>query len=374
MMKVGFITTIDTNIGDDFIRQGIVNILKAAYPSVKFEFICVNKHFPYTAYPAWHPLHHFPSMKRIRGVNRIQRILKKPLARLGGSKFDRCDLIIQSGAPVLWPDCERCEWNIPIWQEIVGRLHNKIPVFNLAAGSCYPWEKQSAKFSSEEEKQYARTIGSYCQLTTTRDSLAFKLFDEAGVQNSLFPCTAFFVDSNFSNEHKKEYILINYMSGGGHFDWGQQIDRMEWEKTLKHVIRNLKKNNDVRFICHDEKEVQLAKELDPSLKIHFPKTISEYLDCIRVAKLGINNRMHASVAMGSVGVPSVSVCTDTRLLMLHNIGLPISYVKDIDAGELMAISDKLLSDVEYEKERLLNLKKKKFEQYLQLFQKHLPDN
>lgn len=368
-MKIGFITTIDTNIGDDFIRQGIVNILESAYPDKNLKFVSVNKHLPDTAYPSWHILHYATKPTGIRGGNRFLALFKKHLVKLGGSKFDGCDLIIQSGAPVLWPNCQECEWNIPIWQEIIGRLYTKIPVFNIAAGSCYPWENQPETFPSRGEEEYAKMIGNLCHLTTTRDRLSHALFKKVGIQNTILPCTAFFVDKHFTNDNSKDYILINYMAGGGHFNWGQNINKQSWEETMKKVIDDLKTKSEVRFICHDEKEVQLASQLDPRLKIHYPKSVSEYLECIRHAKLGINNRMHASVAMASVGVPSISICTDTRLLMLDNLQLPIFYVKDISASQLISESDKLLSKAKNEKERLFNLKKRSFVTYQELFKK-----
>ena len=43
-MKIGFITTIDTNIGDAFIRTGIENILDSITGSKKIEHTYVNKH------------------------------------------------------------------------------------------------------------------------------------------------------------------------------------------------------------------------------------------------------------------------------------------------------------------------------------------
>lgn len=367
-MKVGFITTIDTNIGDDFIRTGIQHIVEEAFKGQKIEYVLVNKHKPYTAYPSWHPLRYVPDLARVKGGGRAGRLMARILSKLGGSKYDSCDLIIQSGAPVLWPNCEQCEWNVPIWQQIVGRLHKRIPVFNIAAGSCYPWTQQPpGSFINPREKEYAETIGSYCQLTTTRDELANALFNSVGRSNILKPCTAFFVDPRLDNSNKGEYILINYMKGGGHFSWDQEINNQAWEATMKEVISELKKDHEVRFICHDEKEAQLAKELDPSLKIHLPKTVGEYVACVRNAIVGINNRMHASVAMGSSGVPAISICTDTRLLMLKNIGLPNFYVKDVTSASLLSTVRQLIGNVDAERKRLSDLKKKSFSEYKQLF-------
>jgi hypothetical protein len=59
---------------------------------------------------------------------------------------------VQCGAPVLWPNCNKCEWAEPLWYSVIGRLHKKTPVLNLAAGSCYPWEKQPEKIAIQRTR------------------------------------------------------------------------------------------------------------------------------------------------------------------------------------------------------------------------------
>lgn len=370
--KVGFITTIDTNIGDDFIRQGIINALRYSFPHTEFEFLLVNKHHPYTSYSSWHPMYHLPRLAQLKGGRHVQRIIKK-VAGGWGSKFDDCDVIIQSGAPVLWPNCHRNEWNIPIWQDIVGRLHKQIPVLNLAAGSCYPMEAIPEKVTNEKDAAYLQSIFNYCKLTTVRDPLAERLFASLGCSPSpLLPCSAFLVSPHYpqSNENDK-YILINYMEGGGHFDWSQEIDKKEWEHTVLEVIKALKKDHKIAFLCHNEKEQLLAKQLAPELESFFPKTVAEYLDVIGNAKAALNNRMHASVAMGSIGVPSIAVCTDTRLLMVKNVGLSIFYVKEATSDAILHQINKYLQDGEEERNRLFELKRKTFSDYAALLKQHL---
>jgi hypothetical protein len=363
-MKIGFITTINTNIGDDFIRTGIENILESVKGKKTIDYTYVNKHLPDTAITPNSPWHWLNKLPNFKGKGRLYNFYYKYL-HAHFNVYKNQDLIIQSGAPVLWPDCQNNEWAQPIWYNIIGKLKDKIPVVNLAAGSCYPWENKET-FSSKEEAVYAKDIGGFCKLTTTRDTLANKLFSSVGVDNILMPCTAFFVSNKFENENAGKYILINYMKGGGHFDWDQKVDAQLWETTMKNVVTQLSLKHEVHFICHNEEEIKLAAEIFPGMPVHYPKTVAEYLACIEHAKLGINNRMHASVAMASVGVPAISVCTDTRLLMLENIGLPIFYVKDAFEDRLMQTAVNLLEKGEEERARLFKLKKEKFSGYQEL--------
>lgn len=356
-MRIGLITTLDTNIGDDFIREGICYLLKEVFKEEQLEFVSINKHRPFTVYPSGHPIHlrdladHLPVFN-----NHAKNAIETLFSKIGYSNFDNCDLIVQCGAPVFWPNCSENEWAKPLWHDIIGRLFEKIPMLNLAAGSCYPWEKQPEALEPSDDVKYIKSILGYCRLTTVRDRLARSICKSVGSEVPLVPCSAFLAARGRKAELKESgYILINYMAGGGHFEWEQGIDAGQWENTVKQLISNLGKRHKVAFLCHDEKEIMLAKKIAPGLPVFFPKTLMEYFDCVSNAKFGICNRMHASVGMAGMSIPSVAVCTDTRLLMVAELGLPVHYVKDVDAAILEEEVERVLKSLEAEKERLLVL-------------------
>ena len=74
-MKIGFITTINTNIGDDFIRTGIENILASIKDANELQYTYVNKHNPDTSNVGYSPLHlikrlpTFPYSKKRTSIN-----------------------------------------------------------------------------------------------------------------------------------------------------------------------------------------------------------------------------------------------------------------------------------------------------------------
>lgn len=364
-MRIGLITTLNTNIGDDLIREGIRLILDSIFTSCEINYIPINKHRPYTVYPQWHPLNILPHGKR-----KIGRYLHV----LGLTKFDNCDLIVQCGAPVLWPNCHRNEWAEPIWNQVIGRLYEKIPVFNIAAGSCYPWENQPEKISDPEDEKYLRNILRYCRVTTVRDKLAHRLVSSLGSEARFLPCSAFVsaINSVESKDDEKSLVLINYMKGGGHYDWRQNIEPATWEIAVKTLIDRLKSRHELAFLCHNEEEYNLASCLAPELRRFWPKSISEYYGMIKNTKAAICNRMHASVALAGLGIPSVSVCTDTRLLMVEALGLPCFYVKEADAGILEYELEMLIKNSEKEKERLLELRAGTWDQYVKIIQQNIP--
>src|SRR6266498_1438785 len=162
-MKIGLVTTLNTNIGDDFIREGVCHVLKQVLGSVELEFISVNKHRPYSVYPKWHPTHWVAATRHLpRGRYFLRRVLSRYGARVGLSRFDNCNLIVQCGTPVAWPGCSKSEWAEPLWTHVVGRHSRKgTPVLNLGAGACYPWEKQPETIEDENDACYLRRIVSY---------------------------------------------------------------------------------------------------------------------------------------------------------------------------------------------------------------------
>lgn len=372
-MRIGLITTLETNIGDDFIREGICLLLREIFKGQDIEFISVNKHEPLTAYPNWHPIQLSKTKYLMpRGKYLLERYIENSASKLKCSYFDRCDLIVQCGAPVFWPNCYQNEWAKPIWNDIIGRLYNKVPVLNIAAGSCYPWEKQPSKIESAEDQKYIRNILGYCRITTVRDCLSQKLCKTLGYELPLIPCSALLAAKGRKVAAKKSgYVLINYMEGGGHYDWEQNIDALQWENAIKMLIARLSKKHKIAFLCHDKKETLWAKKLDSTLPIFFPNSPKEYLDCVSESIFAICNRMHASVAMAGLGIPSVAVGTDTRLLMVSQIGLPAYYVKNVDVEMLEEETEKGISSINYEHERLLSLQNQSWKNYLSVMNEYL---
>lgn len=367
-MKIGLITTIDTNIGDDFIREGICRVLADVFKCQQIEFVSVNKHKPYTVYPLWHPARLGNIAGRLPiGKSLLKNATDSFFSKMGFSQFDDCDLIVQCGAPVFWPNCHQNEWAEPLWHDIVGRLHEKIPILNLAAGSCYPWERQPSEITDPDDASYLKAILGYCRLTTVRDTLSQTICELLGTEVPLIPCSASLAAGTLVGSLKNDgLVLINYMSGGGHYDWEQGIDPHTWQETMKALIARLQKRHKVAFLCHNETEYNLAHELEPVITRLFPKTPGEYFTVVSEAKAAVCNRMHASVGIAGMGIPSVAVGTDTRLLMVKALELPSFYVKDANLEQLEANVENLIVNGRREQERLLSLREDTWNRYLKV--------
>ena len=368
-MRVGLITTLQTNIGDDMIREGICSVIREAVGSESVTLKPVNKHQPWNVYPAWHPGQMAKLCEFVPKIGRrLSRFVDRGTSLLKHSKFDDCGLIVQCGAPVLWPNCHKCEWRFALWDHVIGRLHERIPIINLAAGSCYPWESQPALIEDEHDAFFLRSILGYCSVTTVRDRLAQDLVRSLGWTAELIPCSALVASADLNPAPMPENapILINYMVGGGHYGWNQGIEAEAWLNVVRDLILRLRRRHRVAMLCHDQGEALLAAACAPDCEIIWPKTIGDYFQAVSTAKGGVCNRMHASVALAGLGIPSVAVCTDTRLLMVEAIGLPCFYVKEVSAEMLEHAVEDLVSKRAKEKERLRELQRHTRNRYLDI--------
>jgi len=360
-MKIGIISTINTNIGDDFIRDGLLYVLSRLDPNLSV--LLVNKHEPNRIYPGNHPVN-WPNPFRGRLRRYYTRSVDALTYRLGGSAFDSCDAIIQSGAPVYFHDCARMEWSKMIWEHVVCRLAPNIPVLNLAAGSCYPWERIPDEIIEARDKCFVERISAACRLTTVRDSLAQSLLRKLGFEVSLIPCSAILAAKKYLiPRNSQKYIFVNYMQRGTHFDFDQRIDSHAWADTMRKFVNSVKARHPVAFICHSQEEYHQAVELDATVPRFWPQTVAEYLEVAAMGMAGVFNRMHAAVGFAGLGIPSIGIGGDTRMLMVEALGLKTLFVKDVTVEMLEESLESLLHMRTSEQERLLSLQASALSRY-----------
>jgi hypothetical protein len=366
-MRLGLLTTLGTNIGDDFIREGLLGVIRDIRPQAPLLLEPVNKHVPHTVYPRTHLLRWIePAIPRLPRGRITARRFADRLAAHGGSRFDRCDLVLQCGTPILWPRCSLNEWAKPIWHHVLARLAAEgRTILNLGGGSCYPWESPPASLEETIDADYGRLMLRTARLTTVRDTLARQLLGSVGNAPEFIPCPAFLAAQTVATPHPRptRRVLVNYMATGAHFTWGQDVDADAWQRTMQTVIAALERDWEIVFVCHDHKEFALAARLWPTHPRVQPRTVAEYFALARDASLGIFNRLHAGVGVAGLGIPSVCIGTDTRLLMVKALDLPIFYVRDAGADALLAAFAHLAAHRDAESQRLLDLRREVFARY-----------
>lgn len=360
-MRIGFVTTLGANIGDDFIREGLMHVFAEVSP--RFEAVLLNKHAPCSLYHRTHPVHWpAPLPRRIRW--RCERFVDALTYRLGHSVFDECDAIVQSGAPVYFRGCATTEWSKMVWEHVVCRLAPEMPAMNLAAGACYPWEQIPDEIPGVKDQAFVAKISKACRLTTVRDVLAQRLLSRLGYRFDHIPCSAFLAALRYPVDVRDpKYIFVNYMHKGTHFDFGQGINPETWEQEMRRLIQLIRKFYPVAFICHNEDEFREAGRLEASVPRYFPKTVPDYLRVASMGIAGIFNRMHAAVAFAGLGIPSIGVGGDTRMLMVEGLGLETVFVKEARADVLIESLETLLHDRVSAHDRLLELQRQTLHSY-----------
>ena len=121
-LRVSIITTIRHNVGDDFVREGIIHLLTKALGPFEMDFI--NKHLPITTRQelAWihstglsQQLDRLGNDFALRATSKLDRLM--PVVSTT-DKVRRADILVQSGAPVYWTDpkgdCAHTEWWGPL--------------------------------------------------------------------------------------------------------------------------------------------------------------------------------------------------------------------------------------------------------------------
>lgn len=326
-MKIAIITTVDHNVGDDFVREGIKYLLKQYFKNEKLEFENIHKHSPITT------RYGYENFRDIRFSSRLDKIIPKTWSK---DRILEADILVQSGAPVYWcheiggGHCHSNEWYKPLIKERFLKNRNT-KLLNIAAGTCQRYHSDGTEFC-ELCNKYIKEFYKLADVTTVRDTLAKVVFNKIGLDVPVIPCTSIFaINEHHLKNEGEEYVVVNYMKGGAHYTFGQNIDIEKWEKEFKKFYFELKVKEKVVVSCHNRKEVDEALELDPEAEIFYVKDdYLAYMKFYSKAKFGIMNRVHGAFLMASYGKPSIVIGNDSRAKMSEEIGLKHYFVNNID--------------------------------------------
>lgn len=325
MKTVAIITTVDHNVGDDFVREGIKYLIRQTFKNTPIEFLHVHKHSPITTRK------HFEWFRYLRLSRKVDKLL--PLGLTKGRILE-ADIVIQSGAPVYWchdSDQSHCcdnEWYEPLIKRRFEK-NKKAKLINLAAGSCQRYHSDGTEFC-DRCNAFIREFYELSTLTTLRDNLSQKILGHIGLEAQVIPCSSIFaIDEHGITNGGEEYVVVNYMKGGAHYTFGQNIDFEKWQREFRKFYFELKQTENVTFSCHNQKEVDEALEIDPDANIFYEKDdYVAYLRFYSKAKYGIMNRVHGAFILGSFGKPSILIGNDSRAKMFSEIGMDSIFVND----------------------------------------------
>jgi hypothetical protein len=320
-------------VGDDFVRDGIKYLLKCYFKDKRILYQYVHKHTPVTVRKG------FEKVRSLKVSERVEKYIPKLLTP---DKIRNADIIIQSGAPLYWFHSEKNasyknEWFTPLIEERFKKARKKKILLNIGVGSCQQYHSDGREFfSSPHFIEFVTNFYNLCNLTTVRDELSFQLLSKLKLSTFKLPCPSIFSsDFNGIDRQKGEYLVLNYMPMGGHYDFGKDIDISRWEKTFESFYDRIKANEKIVFACHDEKEVLAARSLFPDAELFFSKNYVDYVALYSNAKFGIVNRVHAGFQLASNLKPSMIIGSDSRAKMAKEIGIESFFVNEVDVDLLL---------------------------------------
>ena len=376
-MIVTFITTVDHNVGDDFVREGIKYLIKQVLTQTDLHFQNIHKHSPITVR---HGFEWFKNIKISKYAFPSQKLdVLLPLG-LTKDKILESDIVIQSGAPVYWchkeygSHCADNEW----FDVLVRRRflkNKKAKLLNIAAGSCQEFASDGTEFMQcSKDIKYIKEFYSIASLTTVRDSLAQKILALIGLDAPIIPCPSIFaIDEYALKPQEKKYLVINYMKTAGHYTFSKGIESDKWFNELKSFYSYVKSKENILFVCHNEQEVIDARKIDPKVDIFYSNNFLDFMKVYGSAKYGIMNRVHGAFLMASYGAPSFIVGNDSRAKMASEIGLESMFINDVNSNILINKYESLKTSQLIYQNEFDEIKTKAFNDYYSVLSKVLKD-
>lgn len=358
-MKIAFITTLNHNVGDDFVREGILFLLAKRFGEVSH--FNIHKHAPVTVRKHFEWLRSY-QLSRLLDLLPLSPIHDKVLA---------ANILVQSGAPVYWchpkSHCADNEWYRPLIQRRYLKVKNRVHFLNLAAGTCQKYYSDGSEFSNCKKcYTYIKEMFALSAITTIRDQLAQKVLNSLGLEAPVLPCPSIYARDRLSiPAEEPRYVCLNYMYMGGHYDFDQNIDRNRWEMTFKAFYNSIKNKCHCVFVCHNTEELKDANRIAPEAKKFFSKDYRNYLRLYAHAMCGVVNRVHSGFAIASFGRPAFVIGTDTRASMAAEIRLRYEFVENVDVARLLDELDFLKAGADHYADLFEEIKRKSFSGYQQ---------
>jgi hypothetical protein len=366
-LNIGLISTTHTNVGDDLIRAGIVNLFSALLAD-GYQLETLNKHRPLQVYKKGSPARFFDltSAGRHRIERAIWRNASTVLGPISRTVFDECDLVVNCGMPAFWPDWQDAEWVRPLWYEVVPRLVSNGAIFcHLSIGSAFPWTANKEIALSDKEAGAIRQLIEPASFTSTRDSLTAALIWRLGMAATKQCCTSLFAFHGRPPQAAKAPVfIINYMRNASHFSWGAKRN-IRWRETISEVIKVVSERQiGVRFYCHSANEFESVGDDFPGFERIRPTDVDIFFRNAGGCVGSLCTRFHASLGLAAMGVPGIVVAEDSRSVMVEEIGNRFLYAPDANMEVVVAEVRSLLAEAADRSQRLVLQREKHWSDYL----------
>jgi hypothetical protein len=351
------------NIGHNFMYYGLLNILKKVPVQKKIENF--EQHKPFSV------IYKNNFLKNLDFFNHERfYCLKKFLLNINSNKTfnfknNKYDFTIACGGPNLALINPQSPQNWLTFNNFYNYFKQRSTFVDTAIGSCQTYKKKINLKEYKIFKKYAKN----CKILIARDVLAYKILDSIREKPSkiyYLPCTSFFSFTTELNK-KKKYILINYMKSGANSSWGQSVDQERWYRIIKNYADFYSLKYKIKFFAHNNEDFFECKKNFPEYETIYPKSKSDYFKIANETILGICNRLHCALPLASTLTPSILIGTDSRILSVKLLKMPVYFVNDISLNILIKKTNYIIKNQKSIRSSLHKIKKEYEKKYIKIF-------
>jgi hypothetical protein len=335
------------NLGYKFVAEGIIDFISTILAHEDIEFTIVSKHASDGI------VQHFEAARRA---------------------ITTADIVILAGGPILWPFVSRSDWGSWLGPAIIDAALAGTSVAGIALGSCYGLgEGDAIQPCRDEDLEFIVPIIKSCSLLTVRDRPTQETLAQVGISSELLPCVAYrgTLKSRTSAETGGAEFLINHIRGGGLHDYFEITSEQLWARMTRQIITDLRHEYHLRFLCHSVEEYELAPIVDAALPASLATTTAEFVAFASNSIGALNNRIHASIGLAGLGIPSLTVGSDSRIFSLEPFGLPVLGLPGLDYRMLKSALSNFFANIETVKTDLNSGLARATEKYQTLFRDFL---
>jgi 2-polyprenyl-3-methyl-5-hydroxy-6-metoxy-1,4-benzoquinol methylase len=305
--KVGFLTSLGVNVGDEFIREGI----RAALDRTGTPYCPFYVH-------------------KLDGRSLSEPCEDEPFAV--EDKYWDSDVFIQAGAPVYWHLLNGAStsltsaWHEWMWNaRILAQANRRHPIFvNLGAGSCQPLGDDGSSFLQDTGcADFALRAARRAAATTVRDPLAARMLKALDIPFRDLPCPAFLAAARRRiRPAGTGTVGVNLMPLAGHYRLDPRFREDAWFRKCTSLVHQLRKLGTLLFVAHDDAEAAfMARFRGFGERVFQSAAWRDYLDVYNTCSLVFANRVHGAVCAAGFGIPAVIVGNDSRASIGDYIGI-----------------------------------------------------
>ena len=339
-MKLCLFSSINTNVGDDFIREGLINLLRKS--GIKFDSTIVNKH----------------DSKSLLDDNDKNKILES-------------DMTVICGTPVFWSingsTSYNCDWINWFYEDFIFQSQTSYCI--VASGSCNEIHCDIKNLCNNDQQfsDFVNKLTAKALFVTTRDYMCSEMLKELNVKHENHFCTALHAIDREKSNFGQNYIGLNLMNNFGHFS-----EYKMFQKKVSELINVIRNYGPIKFICHNLEELSIADELKiRDDLIFYNKDYKKYFSAFDDVLLHISCRVHGSILSSSSGTPNINIISDSRGFSCDRISAFIFDPWRQSYMDLDQMIKYILNNIKLLSQDLKFLKNYNEENYINLFEKYL---